>query len=288
MHNNPIIVIGAGRSGTNILRDSLCRLSGLETWPCDEINYIWRHGNISRDTDRFTAVEANPRTIEFIKRKFNEFSEESGAEYVVEKTCANSLRIPFINEIFPNAKYLLIVRDGFDVVSSAKIRWKASLEMMYILKKVKYVPLADMPYYGGRYFINRIKKLFSKEKRLAFWGPIYPGMKNDLKKDTLTEVCGKQWKECVTTSYNDLKELADGRFYALKYENFVKEPVAEFNKITKFLGFSFSEKELKQAVGKVSPKSIGNYKKHLNQDEIQRLTPIISPVMETIYNSDLI
>ena len=42
----PLIIIGAGRSGTNILRDSLCKVDGVVTWNCDEINPLWRHGNI--------------------------------------------------------------------------------------------------------------------------------------------------------------------------------------------------------------------------------------------------
>ena len=40
------MIIGAARSGTNMLRDVLTSLDGVDTWPCDEINYIWRHGNI--------------------------------------------------------------------------------------------------------------------------------------------------------------------------------------------------------------------------------------------------
>lgn len=284
MKNPPIIIIGAGRSGTNILRDSICRLEGLKTWPCDEINYIWRHGNITKDTDRFTEKEAQPEVKKFITKEFQKFEKASGAEYVVEKTCANSLKVPFINAIFPGAKYLFLVRDGFDVSSSAKQRWTASLEMKYIFQKAKFVPIGDIPYYGFRYLMNRVKKLFSNEKRLAFWGPIYPEMMNDLKKDALIEVCGKQWKECVETAYSDLSLLCKEQVHYMKYENFVTHPIAELKKATQFLGFEFSEEELTKAVGKVSPRSIGNYKKHLSKEEITKLEKIIPSTMEMVYN----
>lgn len=36
----PVVIIGAGRSGTNALRDALTALPEFETWPCDEINPI--------------------------------------------------------------------------------------------------------------------------------------------------------------------------------------------------------------------------------------------------------
>lgn len=284
MKNPPIIIIGAGRSGTNILRDSICRLKGMETWPCDEINYIWRHGNITKPTDRFTKEEAKPNVRQFIKNEFEKFEKASQAEYVVEKTCANSLKVPFINAIFPEAKYLFLVRDGFDVASSAKQRWTASLELKYIFQKAKFVPLVDIPYYGFRYLMNRGKKIFSNEKRLAFWGPIYPEMMKDLKKDSLIEVCGKQWRECVEIAYSDLSSLDKDQVHFMKYEDFVTEPMAELKKATQFLGFEFSEEELAKAVGKVSSRSIGNYKKHLSKEEIAKLEKIIPSTMETVYN----
>ena len=40
-----LIILGAPRSGTNSLRDSLTNIPGYYTWNCDEINYIWRYGN---------------------------------------------------------------------------------------------------------------------------------------------------------------------------------------------------------------------------------------------------
>ena len=55
----PLIIIGAGRSGTNILRDTLTSLSGFETWPCDEINPIWRHGNLFWPDDEIPVERAD-------------------------------------------------------------------------------------------------------------------------------------------------------------------------------------------------------------------------------------
>ncbi|SFW65233.1 Sulfotransferase domain-containing protein [Sinomicrobium oceani] len=284
MKNPPIIIIGAGRSGTNILRDSICSIQGFETWPCDEINYIWRHGNIAKNTDRFTAGDARPGVRKYIKGAFESFERKSKAEHVVEKTCASSLKVPFIEAIFPNAKYIFLIRDGRDVASSAKQRWTASLELKYIWKKVKYVPVSDIPYYGFRYFINRIKKLFSSEKRLAFWGPIYPGMKEDLQKDSLIEVCGKQWATCVEAAYEDLLQIDSHRVHMMNYETFVGNPVEEMGKVMDFIGLEASEKEIKGSVNKVSTRSIGNYKKYITPDDLEKLNRIVEPIMVDIYH----
>ena len=48
-----VIIIGAPRSGTNMLRDALTALPDCGTWPCDEINYVWRHGNVGFPSDEF-------------------------------------------------------------------------------------------------------------------------------------------------------------------------------------------------------------------------------------------
>ena len=285
MKNNPIIIIGAGRSGTNILRDTICSIEGYETWPCDEINYIWRHGNIGNENDRFTENEATPKITNFIIKQFEKFEKDFSAEYVVEKTCANSLKVPFINKIFPQAKYIFIIRDGRDVASSAKQRWTASLELDYIFQKAKYVPILDLPYYGIRYFVNRIKKIFSKEKRLAFWGPIYPGMFKDLKNDSLIEVCAKQWKNSVEIAVEDLSKLK-GQVHYVKYEEFVNNPIDSVKEIFSFLGKTeIDEKVIKEAVKDVNPRSINNYKKYIKGEELEKLNAIVEPVMSKIYQN---
>ena len=58
-----LIIIGAPRSGTNMLRDLLCSIDGVGTWPCDEINYIWRHGNLKENTDEFKSHHASEKAI---------------------------------------------------------------------------------------------------------------------------------------------------------------------------------------------------------------------------------
>ncbi|MEL7430325.1 MAG: sulfotransferase [Pseudomonadota bacterium] len=128
----PIIIIGAGRSGTNVLRDCLTAANGLVTWPCDEINLIWRHGNLRHPTDVFGAAQANASVRHYIQSAFDQICRKEGGDTVVEKTCANTLRVPFIDAIFPDARYINIVRDGRDVTASAMKRWRSSVDWPYM------------------------------------------------------------------------------------------------------------------------------------------------------------
>ena len=47
MNLKTVIILGAPRSGTNMLRDILCQHPFLNTWNCDEINPIWKYNNYS-------------------------------------------------------------------------------------------------------------------------------------------------------------------------------------------------------------------------------------------------
>ena len=97
----PIIIIGAARSGTNMLRDVLTRLPGFVTWPCDEIPFIWRHGNVRHPSDVLPAESAGPDIRAYIRGKFEEFGRAHALSTVVEKTCSNSLRVPFVDRVLP-------------------------------------------------------------------------------------------------------------------------------------------------------------------------------------------
>lgn len=284
MKNPPIFIIGAGRSGTNILRDAICSLDAFHTWPCDEINYIWRHGNLTKENDRFTENEIKDSVKKYISHQFNKLANNTQAEFIVEKTCANTLKIPFIAEVFPKAKYIFILRDGKDVAASAKKRWKAPLDIKYLAKKARFVPLSDLPYYGFRYLNNRLKKLFSNDKQLAFWGPIYPYMHEDIKNCTLAELCAKQWKACVETAYADLKQLEDNQVLYLKYEDFVQNPETEIHNIMDFLGHSISREKTARSVKQVSARSIGNYRVNLSATEQEAVEKITQSTMNNLYS----
>ncbi|QFR48901.1 sulfotransferase [Sulfurimonas lithotrophica] len=280
MNYQSIIIIGAPRSGTNMLRDILCEFNGVGTWPCDEINYIWRHGNMSLETDQFDKSMVTPKIKKYINKKFDQLAKKNNLDFVIEKTCANSLRVPFVDHIVSNAKYIFIYRDGIDAAGSAKKRWTAELDIPYILKKVRYVPLSDLPYYGIRYFWHRIYKLFSKEKRLALWGPQFNGLDEALKKYSLEEVGALQWKKCVDLSEEAFGNISEDRLVRVKYEEFVTNPQVELKKILEKFKIDYTDKEIEEYTKSVSNKSLGKGRKAFNQDQTENITELIKDSLE--------
>lgn len=264
----PVVIIGAGRSGTNILRDTLVRVPGFGTWPCDEINYIWRHGNVRWPTDEFSTEHARPEVKAFIRRAFEKLAVSRGLSHVVEKTCANSLRVAFVNAILPDAKFIHIIRDGRDVVSSAQKRWTARLDLPYVMAKARFVPISDVPYYASRYLWNRIYMLSSGEKRLAFWGPRFRDLDDALRSYPLEEVCALQWMRCVEKAEDELASIEPSRVHRVHYEDFVSEPAAELKKIIAFLGLEKVTGFMDQWVAPVKTDSVGKGKREMKSDRM--------------------
>ncbi len=277
---SPVIIIGAGRSGTNMLRDILVRLPGLETWPCDEINYIWRHGNRGYPTDQFSRELATPQVADYIRQQFEKLARATGATTVVEKTCANSLRCGFIDQIFPDARFIHIVRDGRDVALSANLRWKAKLDVPYILRKARYVPPTDLPFYGGQYFGNRVRRLFSKDGRLAVWGPRFDGMQAVFKKHDVAVACAIQWQICVQAATEQLGRLDSSRVVETQYETFTQDPVTEIKRIIDFLGEATTDRELKEITSGVSSRSVGNWREGMTQTQIADVEQHVGETLE--------
>ncbi len=264
----PLVVIGAPRSGTNMLRDVLCRLPATGTWPCDEINYIWRHRNVRHPDDEFTAGMAVPAVRRYISRAFERIASRRRLGTVVEKTCANSLRVPFVDAVLPGARYVFIYRDGVDAVASAAKRWRAGLDLSYLLRKARFVPPGDIPYYAAGYLRNRIYRAVSGNERVAFWGPRFRGLPEALGRYSLREVCALQWKRCVDLADRALSEMPEGKVVRVRYEGFVEKPEDELGRILDELGLSATLPDIRSATAGVSAGSIGKGREAMSPVDI--------------------
>jgi hypothetical protein len=270
-----VVIVGAPRSGTNMLRDVLTSFDGIATWPCDEINYIWRHGNIRYPSDEIPSYGATELVKSYIANCFKDLRQKYNADIVVEKTCANSLRVQFVDAVLTDAKYVFIYRDGIDATGSAKERWTAKLDIPYILEKVRYVPKTDLPYLWARLY-----RLISKESRLAFWGPSFDGMQDIIKKHTLTEVCALQWQRCIDKSEEAFSKMPEDKVCRVRYEDFVNEPVKELTRILAFLGKNVELNKIVDAVEGVSANSVGKGRKSLGESEVKHLEVLVGDTLK--------
>lgn len=119
MHlQNPInyfFVIGCARSGTSILGELIASNPNIRY--IFEAKRLWELGGLDEnDGHRLTETNATDPIKKQIKDWFE--NQAIGSQILVEKNPRNSLRIPYVKAIFPDAKFIHIVRDGRDVACS--------------------------------------------------------------------------------------------------------------------------------------------------------------------------
>ncbi len=88
---------------------------------------IWCWHFPDRDHDRVTAEDVTEEARAFYRAVVQRHTDRfDGAERFLEKRPQNSLRIPYIEEIFPRATFIHLIRDGRAVTSSMLKRRQAN------------------------------------------------------------------------------------------------------------------------------------------------------------------
>ncbi|WP_377509544.1 sulfotransferase family protein [Octadecabacter sp. R77987] len=221
---SPVILIGAARSGTKFLRDVLAVSQDLAAVPYD-VNYIWRYGAGDAPSDRLDPAALTPKRIGFIRAAIARIAKPEAGQRVIEKTVSNTLRVPFVDAVYPDARYVHLIRDGRDVTESAMRMWQAKPDWRALLVKLRQMPLSNIGYavwFAG----NILRGLFSGRKGGNVWGPRFDGIDQIATTRGLAAVCAWQWRNSVTQAGEDLAQIPRPRVYEIRYEDLVNDEAA--------------------------------------------------------------
>lgn len=233
----PVIIIGAARSGTKFLRDLIGASTACCVVPYD-VNYIWRYRNEGLRHDALPPESCTDRTAEYIRRCLKAAARYDGSAldrptFLVEKTVSNCLRVPFIDRVFPDAVYINLVRDGRNVVESSVRMWQEPVSIGHVLEKVRYFPLRNFSY-AAWYLKNVVGGWVARNKGVRVWGVRYSGIELDIRRLSVPEICAKQWRICVEQSANDLASISSSRVLSVRYESLTGQE-DEVKRICEFL-----------------------------------------------------
>ncbi len=229
----PLFLIGAGRSGTKFVRDMLSASTEVAVVPFD-VGYVWRTGNEDKPHDELPAAALTDDTRLYIRRvlgKLARLDASPSASILLEKSVPNSLRVEFIRAVYPDARFIHLIRDGRSVAESAIRQWQKPAESRYLLQKLRYFPWSNYRY-AFWYLKNAL--LARLNNRVRIWGPRYLGMEEDIRVEPLETVCARQWKRCVMSSIDQLKSAPPEQVLQISYE----ELVADENVATSICDFA--------------------------------------------------
>ena len=229
----PILIVGAPGSGTTLLYQTLCSHRDLAYITGNMLLAgIYRHGRLLGDRRKALFILRNliyrdpastlPHEADiFWMARFgyynymteNDYSEEMAAYFrkkvlqvqnlwgrprFVNKNLQNSFRVRLLNSIFPDAKFIHIIRDGRAVAFSLLNKKDLGATSPILLVGFKDI-------LGNKYQLER-SELYNY---------------------------GLAWAEYVRKA-REASAVAQGRYCEVRYENLVREPYDELRKIVDF------------------------------------------------------
>ncbi len=172
---------------------------------------------------------------------------------MLEKTPKNSLRIPFLRTVFPEAMFVLLYRDPRQVLASMMEAWGSG----------KFVTYPDLPGWSG-----------------PPWSLLLTPGWRDLAGKPLHEVVAAQWATAARILLDDLAALPKDRFRCIRYEQLLAGPEAEVRRLCGGLGLDWDRSlggSLPLARYTLSPPEPNKWRKH--GAEIDQVMAQIAPQM---------
>ena len=263
----PIFIIGAPRSGTSILFSVIRSSRHLAHWP-GEAHEVWEadHHPALRgwESNVLSAQDADDATVARIRRAF--LLTTGVRRRLIDKTPRNSLRVPFIDRIFPDASYVWLVRDGRDNVNSLINAWRSPRYRTYELPERHSIPGVDPRWWK---FV------------------LYPGWREDLR-GPLERICARQWVASNDAIADAFQTIPTERRTEVRYEALVESPANEVARILDFIGVEKEPALLDKArrlketpINVVTPPEQGKWRRE-NPKEIESVLPLIRPTMERL------
>jgi protein-tyrosine sulfotransferase len=253
----PVFLVGVPRSGTTMLRlilDSHPRVFSTVELP-------WIGGNYRSDGyDPDVSVRALYQRlvnawgqtfgddVEGLKRACRAFIEDvvrvamagSTKPVWVEKTPDNIIQVPFLAELFPDAKFIRVIRDGRDVaLSTVKVDWKVL--NYFIERSPRTVRLINVRLGLYRRLSDRLPPALQEIVLRA------PGHARDLRKPVIYYPVANtfynalhRWQVWNERYEDDARNLKIQEL-TVRHEDLLLDPERTFPKIFEFIGVPWDE-----------------------------------------------
>jgi Sulfotransferase family len=225
----PIFIMGTGRSGTTILATLLSFHPhvGLLNEPKAMWHAIYNgedvNGNYTTSISaryQLFAQDVNGRIKTSAHRLFGAYTTLTFAQRIVDKNPEIVFRIPFVQAIFPDAKFIFLIRDGWDTIRSIS-SWSE--------REVVHVNGETHDWWG----VNR-RKWHIMVDELVLGNPLFAGRETNIKQfERQIDMAAVEWIVTMQAGLAQLQQQPDS-IHLLYYEDLVENPEQTLTKLLTF------------------------------------------------------
>ena len=262
--DRPIIVLSAPRSGSTLLFETLARAPGLFTTGRESHRMIEGLSGLhpsdhDYDSNRLLAADATPTVTAGLLKSFGDALRNrhgtpapESAIRALEKTPKNALRVPFLQEIFPDAHFVFLYREPQEVLASMIEAWHSGRFRMY----------PDLPGWIG-----------------PDWSLLLvPGWR-ELSGKPIEDIVARQWATTLDILLDDLDTIPPDRLVGIRYDDFLARPQDEIVRLCSRLDLEWDTKldTLPLSRHTLTPPDPDKWRKH--EASLARIMPTIAATM---------
>jgi hypothetical protein len=243
----PVFIVGTGRSGTTILGVvmSLHRDVGFLNEP-KAMWHVVHHqedvvGNYATGAARYRLGEqdASDDVVSRARRLFGAYLRAVGATRVLDKYPELVFRVPFVRAIFPDARFVFLVRNGSDAIRSIE-GWSRRLG------KRAHGNVQDWWGSNNRKWRLMVEQLVPEEGLLANRSEEIAGLTRH------ADMAAVEWIVTMQEGLRQAEQNPD-RFYMLRYEALVTDPAHQLADLLAFCDLQPDKAVLDFAINKLRP-----------------------------------
>ena len=217
LFDRPVFILSSPRSGSTLLFETMSRAPALYTIGGESHQMIEQVPGLAPrdrnfDSNVLTDGDASEERVTALRRHFHAALRDragqrpgSGRIRMLEKTPKNALRIRFLRQVFPEARFVFLYRDARQTLSSMIDAWQSGRFRTY----------PGLPGWPGEFAWSLL---------------LVPGWR-ELVGKPLHEVVRAQWERTLTTILDDVSEVPATHRTTLDYDVFLEQPGVEVKRL---------------------------------------------------------
>lgn len=262
--DRPIFIVSTPRSGSTLLYETLENAPALYSTGQESHWFIETVPGLSPaekgwQSNQLTGFDATPQRAEQLAQAFynslrdRDARPAEGRVRMLEKTPKNALRVPFLNVIWPDAKFVYLYRDVRQTLYSMMEAWHSGAFRTY----------PQLPGWEGPPWSLLLVPGWQKLRGLE-----------------LPQIVAHQWAITTEQLINDLEQLPSKRVHAVDYSELIAAPQMEIERLARVLDLDWDHQ-----LSNTLPLSKTTVSKP-RSDKWRRIEPLIDAIWPIVDQAD--